>query len=77
MMARVRDACDVKATTMEEKGKENTSVVYGDFHKPKSNPYLCTNSVGVPTLGWVMLDLLRSRSNVGYFEMMICKKIMI
>ena len=32
------------------------STVYGDAPKPKSNLDLCTNPVGVPVLGRVMLD---------------------
>ena len=57
VMARVRDACvdDVKATIIKEK---KLSIVCGDFHKPKSNPSPCTNLVGVPVLGRVILDLL-------------------
>ena len=60
VMARVRDACidDVKATTIKK--RKYMSTIYGDFHKPKSNPNICTNFVGVPVLGWVMLHPLRS-----------------
>ena len=35
--------------------------VYGDVPKTKFNINLCTNPIGVPVLGRVMLDLLRSR----------------
>ena len=63
---RVRDAHvdDVKATTIKEKGKDrekkrkHMSTVYGDVPKLKSNLNLCTNPVGVPVLGRVMLDPL-------------------
>ena len=63
---RVRDARggDVKATTIKEKEKEKEnkrkymSIVYGDVPKLKSNLDLCTNPIGVPVLGRVMLDLL-------------------
>ena len=63
VMARVRDArvYDVQATTIKEKEKEkeNTGLTYKrDFYKPKSNPNLCTNLVGVPVLCQVMLDPL-------------------
>ena len=61
VMARVRDAhvYDVQATTIKEKEKENTCLTYKrDFYKPKSNPNLCTNLVGVPVLCQVMLDPL-------------------
>ena len=64
---RVRDACgdDVKATTIKEKEKEKKkikymSTVYGDVPKPKFNIYLCTNPVGLPILGQVLLDPLQS-----------------
>ena len=40
------------------------STVYGDFHKQKSNPDLCTNAIGVPVQGQVMLDLLWSRFSI-------------
>ena len=57
---------DVKATTIKEKIRTRKikymSTIYGDFHKPKSNQDLCINLVGVPVLGRVMLDPLRSRS---------------
>ena len=60
---RVRDAHgdDVKATiTKEERKRKHMSNVYGDVPKPKSNLDLCTNLVGVPVLGRVMLDPLQS-----------------
>ena len=41
------------------------SIVYGDVPKPKSNLDICTNPVGVPVLGRVMLDPLKSRSLVA------------
>ena len=65
---RVRDVCeyDVKATTIKE--KENLIYVYGDVHKPKSNLYLCTNLIGVPVLGQVMLDPLSSQSLLAPFS---------
>ena len=58
---RVRDSHgdDIKATTVKEK-KNHMSDVYGDVYKQKSNLDLCTNPVGVPVLGRVMLDSLRS-----------------
>ena len=68
---RVRDARgdDVKATTIKkrkikrkEKKRKYMSTIYGDVSKPKSNLNLCTNLVGVPALGRVMLNLLRSQS---------------
>ena len=75
---RVRDARrdDVKATTIKEKEKENKkekkrkymSTVYGDVSKPKSNLNLCTNPVGVPVLGRVMVNPLRSRSLLDLFS---------
>ena len=73
---RVRDACrdNVKATTTKKKKKKNKkkrkymSTVYGDVPKPKSNLNLCTNPVGVPVLGGVMLDPLRSRSLLAPFS---------
>ena len=67
---RVRDAHgdDVKTTTIKEKRKQKEnkrkymSIVYGDVPKPKSNLDLCTNPIGVPVPGRVMLDPLQSRS---------------
>ena len=55
---RVRDAHgdNVKATTIKE--KKYISIVYGDVYNPKSNLYLCTNPLGVPILGQVILDPL-------------------
>ena len=58
---RVRDAHkdDVKDTTIKKKKKiKYMSIVYGDFHQPKSNLDLCTNLVCVLVIGWVMLDPL-------------------
>ena len=55
---RVKDARvdDVKATKIKEKRKRKyISVVYVDFHKPKSNADLCTNPVGVLVLNLAML----------------------
>ena len=43
------------------------SIVYGDVLKPESNLYLCTNPIGVPVLGQVMLDPLQSRSLLAPF----------
>ena len=56
-MARVIHARldDVKYTTIRE--RKHMFNVYIDFHKPISNPDLCTNPVGMPVLGMVMLDL--------------------
>ena len=34
------------------------SSIHGDVPKSKSNLDFCTNPVGVPILGWVMLDPL-------------------
>ena len=73
---RVRDARgdDVKPTIIKEKEKEKEkktkymTIVYGDVPKPKSNLDLCTNLVGVPVLGRVMLDPLRSRSLLAPFS---------
>ena len=68
---RVRDARgdDVKATIIKEKKrKKYMSTVYGDIPKPKSNLDLCTNLVGVPVLGRVMLNPLRSRSLLAPFS---------
>ena len=62
---------DVKATIIKEKEKEkekHMSILYGDVYKPKSNLDLCTNPVGVPILGWVILDPLRSRSLLAPFS---------
>ena len=44
------------------------STVYGDVSKPKFNLDLCTNPVGGPVLGRVMLDLLRSQSLLALFS---------
>ena len=71
---RVRDSRgdDVKATTIKENEKKKKrkymSNVYEDVPKPKSNLDLCTNPVGVPVLGRVMLDLFRSRSLLAPFS---------
>ena len=70
---RVRDAHgdDVKVTIIKENKKikiKYKSTAYGDFHKPKSNLYSCTNPVGVPILGWVMPDPLRSRFLLSPFS---------
>ena len=46
---------DVKSYYIKIKRKY-TSNFYGDFYKPKSNPNCCTNPVGMPVLGQVMLD---------------------
>ena len=62
---RVRDACGdgVRATIIKEKEKENIYLLlYGDDLKQKFNLDLCTNPVGVPILGRVMLDSVRSQS---------------
>ena len=70
---RVRDARrdDVKATIIKEKEKEKNkkymSNAYMDVLKPKSNVDLSTNLVGVPVLGRVMFDSLRSRSLLASF----------
>ena len=42
---------DVKATTFKEIKIKYISTIYGDVHKPKSNPNLLTNVVDVPLLG--------------------------
>ena len=71
---RVRDAHidDVKATTIKKRKRKrkrkHMSTVYGDVLKPKSNLDLCTNPVGVPVLGRVMLDPLRSQSLLAPFS---------
>ena len=73
---RVRDARedDVKATKIKGKAKKikrkikHMSTIYGDVPNPKSNLDLCTNPVGVPILGRVMLDPLQSRSLLALFS---------
>ena len=73
---KVRDARrdDVKATTIKKKKKKNKrknkkmSTVYEDVPKRKSNLDLCTNPVGVPVLGRVMLDPLKSQSLLAPFS---------
>ena len=73
---KVRDAWrdDVKATTIKKKKNKNKrknkkmSTVYEDVPKPKSNLDLCTNPVGLPVLGRVMLDPLKSRSLLAPFS---------
>ena len=64
---RVTSLDDVKATTLKEnkkeklkKGKYKFTVYEDDEHKQELNPYRPTNPVGVPILGQVMLDPLRS-----------------
>ena len=42
----------------KNKKRKSMSIVYGYVPKPKSNIDICTNLVGVPFLGWVMLDPL-------------------
>ena len=44
------------------------STVYGDVPKPKLNLDLCTNPIGVPVPGSVMLDLLLSQSLIAPFS---------
>ena len=52
---------DVKVTTIKEKKeKKHMFTVNGDVYKPKSNLDLYRNLVGVPILGRVKLDPLRS-----------------
>ena len=44
------------------------STVYGDVPKSKSNLDLCTNPIGVPVLGLVMLNPLESQSLLASFS---------
>ena len=49
-----RRRCPTYYNKRKRKGK-HMSTIHVDFDKSKSNPNLCTNPVGMPVLGRVML----------------------
>ena len=72
---RVASLDDVNATTLKENKKEKEkkekykfTVYRDDEHKKELNVDCCTNLVGVPVLGRVMFDPLRSRSLLAPFS---------